>query len=144
MANLNHFLLNSDIESLKIVGRDTLTINLSATSIDYNTGIVTTSKNVTVSSGVYIDLSSAICSWIPGVALGGSVWGYFSKNMDDDTSGNYRKAEVRVDVKRTSSTKYTISVDESVAYYGTASHNAITIPAMTVTVKLLRLVPTDQ
>jgi len=136
MSVVNHFILNSDTESIKIVGTDILIVDLPAVTLSSGgQSYITTDRVITVPEGVYIDISSTKCSWIPNVATTGisQMWWY--------AYGGNTYGRVGVSVKRTSPTTYTVTVEEGSQFGDTQQ---ITIPALTITVKLTRLVPTTQ
>jgi hypothetical protein len=140
MGAINHFILDSDIESLKIIGRDSVEISLPATTINYQGSAVTREATITVPEGVYVDISSTKCSWTPNVAASGT-YVVFGKYLDN-TPYVRTIARVIVQVFRTSATQYTIRATESVQWSSTST--TVQYPAMTVTTKLTRLVPTTQ
>lgn len=142
MAVLAHFLLNSDIESMKVVNRETLTVTVPPTTVTYNGDGVTTTSTLTVPEGVYVDIASVRCSLAPEVGTSG-LWEYYYINEDSDDINNSRIGFFRVDIVRTSKTQYTVTTWESVQW-PSENHNPVQFPEVKITVKLLRLVPTDQ
>lgn len=142
MAVLSHFLLNSDIESMKVVNRETLTVTVPPVTISYNGSAVTTTNTITVPEGVYIDIASVRCSLAPDIGTSG-LWEYYYITEDNDSGSNNRTGVFRVDVVRASKTQYKIETWESVQW-PSGNHNPVQIPEVKITVKLLRLVPTDQ
>ena len=144
MAKLNRFIIDSDVEAMKIVGIDNLTMTLQAYSIPYTGGSSrTVTQTITVPSGVYFDISSVKTDWVPGVVPAGIPSIQFSKAVD---SAQYpTKAVLEVTVKKTSSTQYVIEAYQTVQWGGSGSSQAtVNFPKTNITAKLVRLVPSSQ
>lgn len=137
MSKLNRFIINSDYDSLKIVNQISWTVSVPSVTLEQQDG-PTYNYNFTVPNDVYFDVLSVKHSNYPNSVATGTT-ATFSVLYD---SGN-TIAQYEVTCGKTSATNYRIRVKVN-RIWGQSSPATTTFGAVTLTIKLNLLVPSEQ
>ena len=136
MAILNHFIMNTDYDSLKIV--DHAEWDLSYPETTLNAGESNTIEyTFPAKEGVYFETSSATLSLFPGLSLTGGSYISASKFLTPGQSNT--SATIGINIFKKDATTYAASVSLS-----NTNNNSLTIPAFTGKIKLNLLIPSEE
>ena len=138
MVKLNRFIMNTDYDSFKVAQKEDWTINIPATTISGNNS-QTYTYDFTVDPLIYFELVSATISEYPDFAFTGTS--YFTCRVYYDS--NTSEIDYAINVTKTSSTNYRVTVELSRGTYAGAPAST-NVRATTLKVKVNLLVPTEQ